>query len=166
MQAEYLHNTLIPLGLSLPFMVAGLAGSVFPAIPGVILVWIGMLLFFITDNADRLSLLFIFIQGVMALSTYAADYIITIWGVKRFKGSRVAAWGAVLGSLMIFVLGPLGLVLGPLVGAVAGDLLAGREIKQAFKSGFGSFLGFIFAMMYRIVVCGIMISWFVIRLAF
>lgn len=160
------NNTVISLLLSIPLILAGLAGAVFPAVPGVILVWVGMFVFFIADNADRLSWSFLLIQGLMALSTYAADYIITIWGVKKFKGSKAAAWGAVLGSLLIFILGPLGLILGPLIGAVAGDLVAGREIRQALRSGFGSFLGFIFAMMNRIVVCGIMISWFVIRLTF
>ena len=163
---DQISTDAIPYIVSIPLIVAGFAGSVFPALPGVVLVWAGMLAFSLLDHLHRLDMFFIIVQAALAASTYAADYLITIWGVKKFDGSKAAAWGAVLGSLLIFVIGPVGIVVGPLVGAIAGDLIAGQAIKQAFRSGFGSFVGFLFAMIYRLFICGIMVSWFVLKLAF
>ncbi len=165
MTLETLSVDSIPYIVSIPLILFGFAGSVFPALPGVILVWAGMFTFYLLDPMHRLDTFFIVVQAILTGSTYAADYAITIWGVKRFDGSKAAAYGAVLGSLMIFLIGPLGIIIGPLVGAVAGDLIAGQALKQAFRSGFGSFVGFLFAMIYRLLVCGIMVSWFVIKLA-
>jgi len=163
---DHLTTDALPYVVSIPLILAGFAGSVFPALPGVVLVWAGMFAFYLFDSFDRLDTVFIIIQAVMAASTYAADYLITIWGVKRFDGSRAAAWGAVAGSLLVFVIGPLGIIVGPLIGAIAGDLIAGQALKQAFRSGLGSFVGFLFAMIYRLMICGIMVCWFAIKLAF
>jgi len=163
---DQISSDSIPYIVSIPLIVAGFAGSVFPALPGVILVWAGMLSFFLLDTLHRLDVVFILIQAVLAASTYAADYLITIWGVKKFDGSKAAAWGAVLGSLLVFVIGPFGIIVGPLIGAIVGDLIAGQALKQAFRSGFGSFVGFLFAMIYRLFICGIMVSWFVLKIAF
>ena len=163
---DQISTEAIPYVVSVPLILAGFAGSVFPALPGVVLVWAGMFAFFLLDHSDRLDIFFILMQAGMAASTYVADYMITIWGVRKFDGSKAAAWGAVLGSLLIFVIGPIGIVVGPLAGAIVGDLIAGQALKQAFRSGFGSFIGFLFAMIYRLLICGIMVSWFVLKLAF
>ncbi len=156
-------NSWLPWIVSIPLMLAGLVGSVFPALPGVALIWGGMLSFYFLDDLHRLDITFLIIQGILTASTYVADYLITIWGVKKYDGSKAAAWGAALGSLLVFVIGPLGIIIGPLLGAIAGDLISGQMLKQAFRSGFGSFVGFLFAMLYRLIVCGVMLFWFVIK---
>jgi uncharacterized protein YqgC (DUF456 family) len=81
-----------------------------------------------------------------------------------YGGSRAAAWGAVLGSFMIFVIGPLGILVGPLMGAIAGELIMGEEVRQALQSGFGSFLGFIGGALAKIVISCIMVFWFVMQI--
>gem|GEM_PF-3895376 len=48
------------------------------------------------------------ISARLAASTYLVDYLATVWGVRRFNGSKAAAIGAVLGTLLIFVMGPPG----------------------------------------------------------
>ncbi len=161
-----MENSILLYGLSVPLMIAGLAGSVFPALPGVALVWAGMFVYYLLDPANHLSVTFLVIQGLIAASSYIADYLITMWGVKKFGGSRAAAIGAALGSLAVFVMGPIGIIAGPLAGAIIGDLFAGNAIRQALKSGAGSFVGFLFTMTYRLIVCGIMISWFIVRIMF
>ncbi len=161
-----MDNNIIAYAVSIPLMLAGLAGSVFPALPGVAMVWGGMLAFFLLDKYNELSVTFLVIQAVLALSSYAADYLITIWGVKKFGGSKAAAVGAVLGTLAVFVIGPFGIILGPLAGAVIGELVAGNQYKQALRSGIGSFVGFIFTMIYRLAICGIMLTWFALEVIF
>ncbi len=161
-----MENNFAAYAVSLPMMIAGVAGSVFPALPGVVLVWAGMLAFFLLDKNNELSVTFLVIQAVLTLSSYAADYLITVWGIKRFGGSKAAAAGAVIGMLAVFVIGPFGIILGPLAGAVAGELLAGNQYRQALKSGVGSFVGFLFTMIYRLAICGIMLTCFALEVIF
>ncbi len=81
-----------------------------------------------------------------------------------YGGSKAAAWGAVFGSLLIFVIGPIGILIGPLMGAIAGELIMGQALKQALHSGFGSFLGFIGGSLAKVVISCIMVAWFVARI--
>ena len=64
---------------------------------------------------------------------------------RRFGGSRAGAIGATIGTVVgFFFIPPLGILLGPFVGAVIGELCHNREdIPKAILVGFGSFLSFI-----------------------
>ncbi len=149
---------------SLPFIVGGLVGTVFPALPGTILILGGFLVYGLITGFDTLSAWFFVGQGVLVCVSYAVEFLATAFGVKMFGGSKAAAWGALLGSLLVFVLGPVGIIVGPLLGAIAGELLMGEQVKQALHSGFGSFLGFMGGMLANLIISGLMIAWFVWRI--
>ncbi len=146
------------------FIITGVFGLLFPALPGAIFIWLGITLYGILNPAVNWPISFYIVQGLLALSTYVVDYLATIWGVRKFKGTKAGAIGAVIGMMFVFVIGPFGLILGPFLGALAGELLAGGELKQALTSGFGSFVGFIVALFIRLLICGIMLSWFISKL--
>lgn len=145
---------------SLPFIIGGLVGTVFPALPGTALILVGFLVYGLITGFDSLSAWFFAGQTVLVALSYLIDFLATAFGVKMFGGSKAAAWGAVLGSLLIFVLGPIGIIVGPLIGAIAGELIMGEQIKQALHSGFGSFLGFMGGVLTNLFVSGLMIAWF------
>ncbi|MEA2116310.1 MAG: DUF456 family protein [Thermodesulfobacteriota bacterium] len=149
---------------SVPFIVAGFVGTLFPVLPGTILILCGFLAYGLITGFDTLSLLFFIGQSVLVGLSYLVDFLATAFGVKMYGGSKAAAWGAVLGSLLIFVIGPIGILIGPLVGAIAGELIMGQELKQALHSGFGSFLGFIGGSLAKVVISCIMVAWFVARI--
>ena len=113
---------------------------------------------------DTLSLQFFIGQGVLVGLSYLIDFLATAFGVKMYGGSKAAAWGAVFGSLLIFVVGPIGILIGPLMGAIGGELIMGQEVRQALHSGFGSFLGFIGGSLAKVVISCIMVAWFVVRI--
>jgi uncharacterized protein YqgC (DUF456 family) len=48
---------------------------------------------------------------------------------------------------------PFGILLGPRVGAIAGDLYGGNQFRAAMKSGAGSFVGFVVATGVKALVC-------------
>ncbi len=149
--------------ISFALILTGVAGLLLPALPGALMIWLGIVAFGFLDPAVNWPISFYVAEGLLALSTYVIDYLATIWGVKKFKGTRAGAIGAVLGMLLVFVAGPPGIVIGPFIGAITGELIAGGELRQALTSGFGSFVGFIVATFLRLFICGIMISWFLYK---
>lgn len=146
---------------AMPLIVAGFIGIIFPALPGTILIAGGFLVYGLITGFDSLSLWFFIGQAVLIALSYAVDILATAWGVRKFGGSKAAAWGAALGSLLVFVIGPLGILIGPLLGAIIGELVMGEQIKQALHSGIGSFLGFIGGVAAKMFLAGIMVAWFV-----
>lgn len=149
---------------AIPFVVGGFIGTLFPVLPGTILILCGFFVSALIVGFDVLTPWFFVGQSVLVALSYVIDFMATALGVKMYGGSRAAAWGAVLGSLLIFVIGPVGIVVGPLLGAVAGELLMGEQIKQAIHSGFGSFLGFVGGTLAKMIISCIMVAWFVIRI--
>jgi len=149
---------------SVPFIVGGFIGTLFPVLPGTILILCGFLAYGLITGFDTLSLQFFIGQSVLVGLSYLVDFLATAFGVKMYGGSKAAAWGAVLGSLLIFVIGPIGILIGPLMGAIAGELIMGQALRQALHSGFGSFLGFIGGSLAKVVISCIMVAWFVARI--
>lgn len=149
---------------SLPFIIGGLIGTVFPALPGTVLILVGFVTYGLITEFDSLSSWFFVGQAVLVALSYLIEFLATAFGVKMFGGSKAAAWGAVLGSLLVFVLGPIGIIVGPLLGAIVGELIMGEQIKQALHSGFGSFLGFMGGVIANLIISGLMIAWFVLEI--
>lgn len=149
---------------AMPFIVAGFVGIVFPALPGTILIAVGFAVYGLITDFDSLSLWFFVGQGMLILLSYLVDFLATAWGVRKFGGSKAAAWGAALGALAVFVIGPIGILVGPLLGAIIGELLMGEQVKQAFHSGIGSFLGFISGVLLNMLIAGIMVTWFIVQI--
>ncbi len=149
---------------SVPFIVGGFIGTLFPVLPGTILILCGFLAYGLITGFDTLSLQFFIGQSVLVGLSYLVDFLATAFGVKMYGGSKAAAWGAVLGSLLIFVIGPIGILIGPLMGAIAGELIMGQALRQALHSGFGSFLGFIGGALAKVFISCVMVAWFVARI--
>ena len=85
-------------------------------------------------------------------------------GSKYSGGSKWGNWGCIIGTLVGLLFLPWGIILGPFLGAVIGELLGNKEFSQALKSGVGSLLGFIFGTLLKFVVCGYFCYQFIIGL--
>lgn len=131
------------LAIAVILIIVGLLGCILPIIPGPPLSFLGILVLHFTDFASY-STRFLIIAAVIAIFVTVLDYIVPIWGTKRFGGTKAGMWGATIGMIigMIF-LGPLGLILGPLVGAIIGESIKGANNKDAFRAGIGAFIGFL-----------------------
>ena len=159
-----MDNAAVATLISFVCIIIGIFGLVFPALPGAVLIWLGIVAYGILNPFVHWSTTFYVIQGILALLTYAVDYIATVWGVKKFKGSKAGAIGAVAGMLFVLVVGPAGIIIGPFIGALIGELIHGEELRQALLSGLGSFLGFLMAMFLRLMICGAMLAWFISKI--
>ncbi|MDX9696610.1 MAG: DUF456 domain-containing protein [Bacteroidales bacterium] len=131
------------LVLSILLIITGLLGCVLPVLPGPPFSFLGLLLLHFTKFAD-FTVTFLIITAVLAIIVTVLDYIVPIWGTKKFGGSKAGQWGATIGMIIgMLFLGPLGLIFGPLVGAIIGELIKGTESRQALRAGFGAFIGFL-----------------------
>lgn len=144
--------------LSAICMLAGLAGCILPMLPGPPLAWLGMLLLHFTDRVD-FSVTELVVSALVVIATLVLDYFTPMIGAKKFGGGKYGNRGCVIGTIMGMFFLPLGLILGPFLGAVIGELIAGKPFRAALKAGFGSFVGFLFGTLIKLAVC----LYFIIR---
>lgn len=122
-------------------VVVGIAGTVLPALPGLPLVFAGMLLAAWTGDFEQVGWLPLVVLGLMTALSLAIDFVATAVGAKRVGASRLAIAGAVIGTFAGLAFGLVGVFVGPFVGALAGELLHTRQVGQATRVGFGTWVG-------------------------
>lgn len=150
---------MISLGIILT--ITGILGCVLPFMPGPPLNYAAILLLHFTSGF-QFSNRFLIVWAIVTVAVVVLDYIIPVWGTKKFGGSKQGVWGSVIGLIAgMFFFPPLGIIIGPFIGAFAGELIAGKNSKDALKSGFGSFVGFITGTVLKLIVSGMMTWYFV-----
>jgi uncharacterized protein YqgC (DUF456 family) len=147
-------------------VLTGLAGSILPALPGVPLVFGGLLLAAWADDFQRVSWLVLVILGLMTVLSFVIDFAATAMGAKRVGASKLAIVGALIGTLGGLVLGLPGLIFGPFVGAVTGEMLTHGEMQRATRAGFATWVGLIFGTLTKLALVFTMLgifafAWFV-----
>jgi len=142
------------------FLLLGFLGCILPVLPGAPLSYLGILLLHFTSKV-QFSIEFLIFWAMMVILVQILDYAIPIWGTKKFGGSKSGIWGSMLGLIVGLFFGPVGIILGPFVGAVLGELLAGRNKAEAFRAGFGSFVGFLLGTISNLIVSGFLIYYYV-----
>ena len=125
-------------------VVVGIAGTVLPALPGVTLVFAGLLLAAWIDGFDKVGWLPLVVLGLLTALSFVVDFAATAVGAKRVGASRLAVVGAFVGTVAGFFLGLPGLILGPFVGATVGELISNRDLQRAGKVGLGTWVGMVF----------------------
>lgn len=145
-------------------VVAGFAGTVVPAVPGVPLVFAGMLLAAWVDGFNHVGAITLTILGVLALVATLLDFIAGVLGAKRVGASRRALAGAAIGTVAGMFFGLPGLLLGPFIGALAGELGASGSLARATRVGAGAWFGFIVGTVVKLGVSFAMLGIFVLAL--
>ena len=136
-----MDGTTAVLALAWILVLIGLAGSVLPVIPGAPLLFGGLLLAAWADDFVYVGPWWLAAMGVMAALTFGVDLLAGVFGAKRFGASRRAILGAGLGAVVGIFFGLPGILLGPFVGAVAGELSAQKSLGEAGRAGLGATLG-------------------------
>ena len=146
-------------------ILAGLAGTILPALPGLPLVFIGMLVAAWADQFTKISGWTIGVLAVLTLISVGVDIAATAMGAKRVGAGKGAMFGAALGTLVggIFFSLP-GLIIGPFVGAMAAELIRGRELAHASKIGAGTWIGLAVGTALKVALAFAMLGVFVLAL--
>ncbi len=143
-------------------IIIGLAGCIIPGLPGPPLSYLGVILQQLRPGENPFTTKFLIIWGFITLAVSLLDYLLPIYGTKKYGGSRPGVYGSVAGLLIgLFFFPPLGIIIGPFLGAFLGELLSGKEAWAALRAGFGSFIGFLSGTAAKLVVSGILTYHFI-----
>lgn len=141
-------------------MLVGLAGSVLPVLPGPPVAYAGFLLQQLRQPAP-FSSRFLVVWGIVTVIIVVLDYLVPVWGTKRYGGTKYGIWGCTLGFLLAFWMGPIGIVAGPFIGAFVGEMIARQDMRLALKAAWGSVLAFLLGTVIKIVACLLMLYYLI-----
>lgn len=156
-------DQLAGLVLALAVMCIGIIGSVMPGLPGaplVLIAAIGHRLYFGSASASNLVL------GILVLLTLASltlDYLASVFGAQRMGATWKGIVGAVLGAVVGLFFGPVGIILGPFIGALLFELLGGRDFHDATRAGAGAMLGLLVGVAGKLASCVAMTGLFTVN---
>jgi len=141
-------------------VVVGLIGIVLPALPGTILIFAGLLLAASADGFSRVGAGTLIVIGIITAASYTVDFVAAAVGAKRLGASPRAMAGAALGTLLGLLFGLPGLIIGPFVGAVLGELSVHRDLAHAGRASVAAWVGFAIGMAVKVALACSMIAIF------
>jgi hypothetical protein len=144
--------------LSTLLILAGVAGTVLPALPGPLFVLLGVGLAAWIDGFSRVGMAALLIVGLLAVLAWILDYAAGLLGARKVGASRQALVGAAIGTVVGLFMGFIGVLFMPLVGAAAGEYLARRDEQHALKVGVATWLGILAGLAAKVVIVFIMIG--------
>jgi uncharacterized protein YqgC (DUF456 family) len=150
-------NTLL-YTLGALFVIVGLAGAIIPALPGIPLIFAGLWLIAGVDQYRHLGFWWLLAIAIIGAVGVVMDLLAGALGTKRVGASRQAVWGALLGTVIGLFFGLPGMLLGPFLGAVAGEFSAGNSILRSTNVGVSAWLGLIFGTLIKLVSSLMMVA--------
>lgn len=148
------------ISLGIICALVGVAGSFLPLLPGPPIAYAGLLLQQLREEKP-FSTNFLITWAVIAAITIVLDYVIPVWGTKKFGGSSYGMWGCTLGFILAFWMGPWGVLFGPLIGAFIGEMIAKQDSKHALRAAMGSFIGFLLGSLLKVIACFMMLYYII-----
>lgn len=145
----------ITIGIIL--LIIGYVSCVLPPLPGPPIAFLSLILLHFTYPNANFSTILLVTLGIISVVATILDNFIAIWGTHKFGGTKAGVRGSMFGMVFgIFILtpfiGPFSVIVGPFLGAVVGELISGQKFNIAFKSGFGSFVGFILGLGIKLII--------------
>jgi hypothetical protein len=147
-------------------IVGGLAGAVLPVLPGIPMIFGGIWLAAAVGGYRHLGLWWLLAIGVLGALGVVVDFVAGTLGAKRVGASQRALWGAAMGTLLGMFLGIPGLLFGPFLGALAGELASGTSVLRSAHVGVGTWLGLLFGTLVKLVLSFVMIGLFGVAMLF
>jgi len=155
-----LITAIIILGLLVSL--TGFIGCIVPVLPGPPLCFSALIILSFAKNWKPFSPTFLICMAVLTIAVAILDYIIPAGGAKKYGASNLGVWGSIIGMpLGFFFLPPWGILIGGIVGALAGELIAGKESKMAFRAAWGIFVGYMASTGLKLVFSGVLLFFYI-----
>jgi uncharacterized protein YqgC (DUF456 family) len=136
-------------------IIVGIIGCIVPGLPGTPIAYAGLWIAQASERVD-FSWQTLLIWGIVTVVVSVLDYVVPAWGTKQFGGTRWGVWGSTIGVFVGLFFGFVGVIVAPLVGAILGELLGGKQMSEALRAGWGSFVGLLFGTLLKLICCGLM----------
>jgi uncharacterized protein len=148
---------------AIALMAVGLIGTVLPAVPGAIIILAAAVIHQIMLGTEKsLGWWNLAALVLLTLLSYALEFACGYFGAKRFGATKWGAFGAMIGAIAGLFFPFPGLIIGPVVGAIAGELVAGKRLVSAGRAGWGTLLGNLAGMIGKLTIGLVMVSWFLV----
>ena len=142
-------------------IVVSFVGCAVPVLPGPVLAFCGVLTLLPSRFAPSTQTCVLL--GVACAVVLVLNYVVPAFGAKKFNCSRWGIFGCFVGTIIGIFFAPLGLLLGPFIGAVLGEVIAGKNFVASLKGGFGALLGFLFGITLKLAYCATCAGWCVVE---
>ena len=149
--------------IAIVLMAVGLIGTLLPVVPGAIIILAAAVLHQIMLGSEKsVGWWNIAALVLLTLLSYALEFAGGYFGAKRFGATKWGAFGAMIGAIVGLFYPFPGLIVGPVVGAIAGELIAGKRLVSAGRAGWGTLLGNLAGMLGKLTIALVMVSWFLV----
>lgn len=148
--------------LSALLLVAGFAGILLPALPGLPLILTGLIFAAWAERFTYVGWGTLSILAGLTVAAYIIDMLAGLLGAKRFGAGRHGVIGSAVGTVVGLVFGLPGIVIGPFIGAVFGELYASKDLRSASTAGLGVWIGMAIGIATRIAMAFIMVGVFLL----
>ena len=112
------------------------------------------------DDFTRVSEMTMIIIGIISLFTWGVDFFASYFTVKKAKASKLALYGTLIGAVVGILGGVVGLIIGPIIGAIVGEFISLRNTGGAARVGIAAGLGFVLALVAKLVLTMLILAIF------
>ena len=152
--------------LAIALIIVGAVGIIVPALPGIPLMFAGMVVAAAIDDFQRIGWITLSVLGFLTVFSVIMEFAAAALGAKRIGASKQAIWGALFGTVVGIFFGIPGLLLGPFAGAVIGELAANGTIERAGRVGVATWIGLFLGTLVKIAVAFAMLGIFIVAYFF
>ncbi|MBC7075041.1 MAG: DUF456 domain-containing protein [Syntrophomonadaceae bacterium] len=146
-------------------VLVGFAGTILPLLPGIPLIFLAIAGYGWYEGFKAITVEYLLVMAGLTVLSVIVDYISSVLGARYFGSSKKGIWGALLGTFIgIFLFPPVGILLGPWLGAVIGEYFEQHDINKAMKVGIGTVVGLFSGMIFKIMVGLVMTASFLVML--
>lgn len=146
--------------LAAVLVILGIVGTILPALPGLPLVFGGMLLAAWVSGFEKVGWVALVVLAVLTVLSMVVDFVATAMGAKRVGASKLAIAGSVIGTFAGLAFGLIGVFVGPFLGALIGELIHTRQLDQATKVGIGTWVGIVVGTVFKLGLAFAMVGVF------
>jgi uncharacterized protein YqgC (DUF456 family) len=151
--------------LAFVLVISSIAGAILPFLPGVPMAWVGMLIFAYATQFAEITWTVLLVFLGLTLFTIVTDIVAPLVGAKTYRASWHGIAGASLGLLLgVLLLGPLGVLAGPFLGAVFGEMWHGKTSDQAVRAARGTIIGYVAGSAIKLAVVVTMLGFLIMAL--
>ena len=144
--------------LGMALVAVGFLGLVMPGLPGTPLVFAGIVAVAWADGFSRIGMLPLVTLAVLAVVSAVVDYAAGVLGARKAGASAWGVGGGVAGLAVGLFFGPIGIVAGPFLGAVALEYWRNPDARAALRAGAGVVIGFLAGAVLKIVIACAMVG--------